>query len=358
MKRVNLRIPGPTPCPEEVLEAVGRQMVNHRGPEFRDLLKRVSGRLKTVFQTENDVLIFTTSGTGGLEAAIVNTLSPGDHVLALTCGEFGDRFFDIAEAFGATVSEIAVAPGRAVDPRAVDMFLRSVPGVKAVLVTHNETSTGVTNDLQAIAQVVRAHGALLLVDAVSSMGAIEVKTDEWGLDVVVSASQKGWMVPPGLAMVSVSERAGQAYAEARMPRFYFDFAKAKRSLEKGETPWTPAVSILYGLDVAIAMMLDEGLENIYERHQYLAERTRSGVLSLGLQLFADDHYSNTVTAVKAPEGKDASDIIRRLREDHGVVVAGGQGKLSGKIFRVAHLGWVDGDEIDHALRALGIVLQK
>lgn len=358
MKKVNLRIPGPTPCPPEVREAMARQMINHRGPEFRELIRRVTGRLQTVFETQNDVLILTSSGTGGLEAAIINTLSPEDHVLALVCGEFGDRFATIAETHGATVARITVPSGRANNPQEVDIFLRSVPDIKAVLVTHNETSTGVTNDLQAIARVVRAHDKLLLVDAVSSMSAIEVKTDEWGLDVVVSASQKGWMVPPGLTMISVSERAWEANREASMRRFYFDFAKAKQSLKKGETPWTPAVPIFFALDVALAMILQEGMEAVYERHRRFAELVRQGIQNLGLELFAESNYSATVTAVKVPEGMDGAMLIRRLREDHGVVVAGGQGKLSGKIFRIAHLGWVSEEEIGHALRSIASVLQK
>ncbi len=358
MKRQNLRIPGPTPCPPEVLEAMARQMINHRGPEFAELIRRVTTRTKMVFETQHDVLILTTSGTGGLEAAVVNTLSPGDRVLALSCGEFGERFSAIAERYGADVTKLVVFPGESFDPLEVDSALEHVPDAKAVLVTHNETSTGVENPLQEIAGVVKAHGKLLLVDAVSSLGAVPVRTDAWGLDVVVTASQKGWMVPPGLAMVSMSKAAWAAYREARMPRFYFDLMKAKKSLEKGQTPWTPAVSLLYALDVALERMLQQGMENIYERHLYLAERTRSGILSLGLQLFAEDHYSNTVTAVKVPKGKDVSDLIRRLREDHGVEVAGGQGKLSGKIFRIAHLGWVSEDEIDHALSAIASVLRK
>lgn len=357
---MNLRIPGPTPCPPAVLEAMARPMIDHRGPEFAEVLNRVSHRLKTFFQTENDVLILTTSGTGGMEAAIVNTLSPGDRVLSISIGAFGDRFASIAETYGADVVRLRFPWGKAADPAQIRQALEQDPTIKAILVTHNETSTGVTNDLEAIAKTCRQFGdKLILVDAVSSLGAIPLPVDKWGLDVVVTASQKGWMVPPGLAMVSVSQQAWEAYQQAKMPRFYLDFGRAKEFLKNNQTPWTPVISVFFAMDVALDLLLQEGLENIFARHRRIAQVARDGVRELGLQLLANpNHASNTVTAVVGPEGVDISKLRRILREEHGVVVAGGQGQLSGKIFRIGHLGLVSEDEVRAALSALRTVLPK
>lgn len=349
----NLRIPGPTPCPPEVLEAMAGQMVNHRGPEFAELLYRVTEGLRRFFQTTNDVLILTTSGTGAMEAMVVNALSPGDRVLVVTTGAFGVRFAQIAETYGARVSRLEVPWGQAADPEAVQAALAADPAIKAVLLTHSETSTGVTNDLEALAAVCRQFGVLTVVDGISSLGAIPLPVDEWGLDFVATASQKGWMVPPGLAMVAVSDRGWQAYQQATMPRFYFDLGKAKSFLEKGQTPWTPAVSVFYALDVALQLMEQEGREAIYERHRRVGEAARAGVKGLGLTLFADEgHASNTVTAVNVPQGIDGSVLVKHLRTQHGVVLAGGQGPLAGKIFRIGHLGLVTEPDIDATLAAL------
>lgn len=350
---MNLRIPGPTPCPPEVLAAMSVPMVDHRGPEMADLIKRVSPRLQTAFNTESEVLILTTSGTGGLEAAVVNTLSPGDHVLSVSIGNFGERLAQIAAKYGARVTKLSFDNGQAADPQKVAAALEANPDVRAVLVTHNETSTGVTNPLQAIAEVVRPSGALLIVDAISSLSSIPVQTDAWGLDVVVSGSQKGWMLPPGLAFVAVSPRGWEAYQSSTMPRFYFDLGKHRDSAAKGQTPWTPAVSLFFALDVALDMLEAEGWESIYARHQVCADLTRTGVKRLGLELLADERYaSNTVTAVKAPEGLDVSKFRKVLREQFGVVVGGGQAELSGKIFRIGHLGLVHEDDITQTLSVL------
>lgn len=348
---VNLRIPGPTPCPEEVLQAGAQQMMNHRGPEFAQILRRVTDGLNWMFQTSSDVLSVTTSGTGGLEMAIVNTLSPGDKVLAVSIGSFGDRFRNIAKAYGAEIVEYTLEWGEAADPAEVGRLLDANPDVKAVTVTHNETSTGVTNPLEDIASEVRARDKLILVDAVSSMSSIACPVEQWDLDVVVSGSQKGWMVPPGLAFVYMSERAWAANAEAKMPRFYFDAAKARESLAKGQNPWTPAMSIYFALDKAFELMRAEGLEAIFSRHAAIAEYTRNRVKDLGLKLVpVDERFaSNTVTAVWWPEGVDGTAIARRAREEFGVVLGGGQGKLQGKIFRVGHLGWVQQSDVEQAL---------
>jgi aspartate aminotransferase-like enzyme len=355
----NLRVPGPTPCPEEVLQAMTRQMVNHRGPEFGQLLNDVTNKLKNLFQTKNDVLILTGSGTGGLEAAIVNTLSPGDTVLSVLIGVFGERFASIAGQFGAEVMPLRFDWGKAADPDAIRQILKKEPHVKAVLVTHNETSTGVTNDLAAISSVVKEYDKLLVVDAISSLGSIELPVDDWHCDVTITGSQKGWMVPPGLAMVSVSQEAWQAQAKAKMPRFYWDFSRAKNYLERGQTPWTPAVSIVYALSVSLDMMLKEGLANIIARHARVGKAARDGVKSLGLPLFADERYaSNTVTAVSTSDGLEFKKMRQLLKDEHGVVVSGGQQKLDGKIFRIGHLGWVSEDDIEAVISALKVVLPQ
>ena len=356
---MQLRIPGPTPCPPQALEAMGRQMINHRGAEFGKIVKSVTEKLKQAFQTKGDVFVLTGSGTGGLEAAVVNTLSPGDKVLSLSNGFFGDRFAEIAEEYGAQVIRLTFEWGKAVDPEAVEKALKADGGIKAVLATHNETSTGVTNDIRELSAVVKRFDKLLLVDAISSLGCINLPADEWHCDVVVTASQKGWMVPPGLAMVSVGEKAWQAHSRARMPRYYWDFTKAKSYLEKGQTPWTPAVSVFYALDVTLDMMLAEGLHNIFERHAKVAEVARNGVKSLGLSLFPDEkHASNTVTAVNAADRVDVSRLVQILHKEYDVVIAGGQERLSGKIFRIGHLGLVYEEDMKIVLEALSKALPR
>ena len=348
---MNLRIPGPTPCPDDVLEAVGGPMMNHRGPEFAAIVRRVTDGLNWAFGVSGDVLTLTASGTGGLEAAIVNTLSPGDRVLAVTIGVFGERLAAIAEAYGAEVERHALEWGEAADPDGIARRLDAGPPFKAVLVTHNETSTGVTNPLEAIAAVVRERGPLLIVDGVSSVGSIPCPAERWGVDVLVSGSQKGWMVPPGLAFLWLGERAWAANAEASMPRFYLDAARARDSLANGQTPWTPAVSIFYGLDRAFAAMRAEGLEGIHARHAGVARYTRERVRALGLELFAHDERfaSDTVTAVRWPDGVDGPAIARRARDEHGVILGGGQQALRGRIFRVGHLGHFTREDVVAAL---------
>jgi len=356
---MQLRIPGPTPCPQEVLQAVSKQMISHRGKEFITMFNSVTEKLKRVFQTQDDVFLLTCSGTGGLEAAIVNTLSPGDKILAVSCGVFGDRFADIAKQYGANVKHLNFDWGKPVDPEAVDRALRAESDIKAVLVTHNETSTGITNNIAEISSVVKKFDKLLLVDAVSSLGCIDLPVDNWHCDVVITCSQKGWMAPPGLAMVSVSEEAWQAHANATMPRYYWDFSKARDYSQKGQTPWTPAVSICYALNASLDLMLNEGLANIFARHARVAQMTRNGIRSLGLSVFAQEsHASNTVTAVSGDDKLDISKLLQVLRDEYDVVIAGGQRKLSGKIFRIAHLGLVGENDIEVVLQALAGALPK
>ncbi len=357
---MNLRIPGPTPCPPAVLQAVGRQMVNHRGPAFRELIQRVTAGLKQVFRTENDVLTLTTSGTGGLEAAVANFFSPGDAVLVVVTGVFGRRWADIAAAYGLKVVRLDLPVGEVPTPDQLQDALDANPEVRAVCITHNETSTGVMVDLPALARVVKGAGKLLLVDAVSSLGCIPLETDAWGCDVVVTASQKGLMSPPGLAHVAVSPAAWEFYREGRLPRFYFDLGRHRDLLARGETPWTPAVSALFGLDVALGQILAEGLEKVFERHRRLAELTRRELKGLGFKLVARDENSasNSVTAAYVPEGIDASTLIKTVRSEFNVEIQGGQAELAGKIIRVAHMGYVSEQDMTEALGAIRAALAR
>lgn len=357
---MQLRIPGPTPCNPKVLQAAGRQMIDHRGKEFGEIFEKLASKVKKVYQTTGDVLILTSSGTGAMEAAVVNTLSPGDKVLATSCGFFGDRFAEIAQIYGANVIKLSFEMGNFVDPDAVRKALKENPGVKAVLMTHNESSTGITNDVKSIAEAAREVGALSIVDSVSGIGSINLPVDEWQLDAVASASQKGWMSPPGLGMVSMSSKAWEANKTAKMPRNYFNLAKAKQFLvEKKQTPWTPAVSTIFAVDAAVDLILEEGLTNVFARHARCAKVAREGVKALGFSLLADEkHASYTVTAVKAAAGMDVTKFCSVLRDEFGVVIAGGQGTLTGKIFRIGHLGWVNETDMNEVLAALPKALPK
>jgi len=355
-----LRVPGPTPCPPEVLKAGSLQMINHRGPEFHEIITQVTEDMKKVFQTKNDVLLLTGSGTGGLESAVVNLFSPGDKVLAVSIGVFGDRWASIAKTFGVDVINLKVEWGKAADPDAVKKALKDNPGVKAVFITHNETSTGVTNDLESLAKAVKEAGKLLVVDAISSLSSLPLPVDKWNCDVVITGSQKGWMVPPGMAFVSVSAEAWKAQAAAKIPHFYWDYARAKKSYdEKKENPWTPAVSIIFQLSAALKMLHKEGIENVFARQAKIGQMTRDGIKKLGLPLFADPRYaSNTVTAVSIPEGLDGKKLRQTLRDEYKVTLAGGQQTLDGKIFRIGHLGWITEKDVKEILTAIEKVLPQ
>jgi aspartate aminotransferase-like enzyme len=356
----NLRIPGPTPCPEPVLQAQTKQMINHRGAEFQNIMNGVTQDFKTLFQTKNDLFILTGAGTGGLEAAIVNLFSPGDKILSVSIGVFGDRWASIAQTFGADVTSLKFEMGEAADPDSLRKALQADPKIKAVLITHNETSAGVTNDVASLGKVTKEFDKLLVVDGISSLGSIDCPVDKWQIDVAVAGSQKGWMVPPGMTMLSVSEAAWKAHANAKMPHFYWDFSRAKKYLEKGQTPWTPAISILYALNVSLKMLLQEGLPNIFARHARLGNMTRKGIKDMGLKLLVvDESYaSNTVTAVWPPEGIDPDKLRKTLRDDFKLVLSGGQGKLEGKIFRIGHLGYCSEKDIEDSLSAIKKSLPK
>jgi aspartate aminotransferase-like enzyme len=362
MPSPNLRTPGPTPLPPAVREALARDMINHRGPEFAAVLRECVEGLKWAYQiSEHDVLILTASGTGGLESLAVNTLSPGEKLLVASIGNFGERMGQIARAFGVEVTQLDVTPGHALDPQQLEDALRADPSVQTVFVTHNETSTGVLNPLRELATAVR-HArpeALLLVDGISSVGSVDIRPEAWDLDVVVAGSQKGWMVPPGLAFVSVSPRAWQRQQAAKLPRFYFDWRAAQKSAQNGETPWTPAVSLFFALQVGLELMKEEGLEHTFARHRRLAQFTREGLSELDVRLLADPRFASpTVTTAYFPEGIDGKGLLRVLDERHNVVLAGGQGNLSGKIFRIGHMGWVSEDDLAAVLQALKLELNS
>ena len=355
-----LMIPGPTAVPQSILLAGAGPMINHRGPEFKAALDECTEGLKRVFQTSHETYILTASGTGGLEAAVVNMLSPGDHVLSVSIGVFGDRFADIAETYGAKVEKMDFEMGLAADPEMIRKRLAEDAGkeIKAVFVTQNETSTGVTNDMAAIGPIVREHGALLLVDGISSLVAMDCQMDAWNIDVLVAGSQKAFMIPPGLCFIAVNERAQAAVKKARMPRFYFDLTKAKSYLEQGQTPWTPAVPQVFQLRAALKLLEKEGLQACFARHARLAQAIREGVKALGLKLLADESCaSNAVTSVRKPEGVSVADLRKHMLQKYGVVLAGGQRSLKDAIFRIGHLGYVGEADIIATLGLLGLGLK-
>jgi aspartate aminotransferase-like enzyme len=340
----NLRIPGPTFVPQSVLNASARPMINHRGPEFASLLVGVTRALQDFLRTQGDVFILTSSGSGAMEAAVANTLARGDRVLVFANGAFGERFHAICRAYGVDARRVDVTWGRAVEPDLVRDELakeKGKDGAKAVLVTHNETSTGVLNPLKEISEAVRDAGKLLIVDSISGAGACELEVDEWGIDVLVTASQKAWGAPPGISVITMSQRAWKAYDRSDLPKLYFDLQAAKAYLEKGSTPATPAVSLVVALQEALRLMSEEGLEAIVQRHRDIAYATRRGVQALGLPVFPDEAYASpTVTAFRTPARMDPRNLIRVLRDSYDTIIQGGQGRLEGQIARVGHMGFV------------------
>ena len=350
-----LLTPGPTPVPPEVLAAISQPVVHHRGPDFKPVYERSLARLREVFRTQSEVLLFASAGTGAMESAVANLCSPGERVLVVSAGHFGERWRAIASAYGAEVETLEYAWGEI--PNADDLAgrLQELAGAKAVFLTHSETSTGVVCDLQALAAVVNEHGGLSVVDAVSSLGAVPLETDAWSLDVVVSGSQKALMTPPGLAMVTVSERAWAARGDA--PRFYFDWERTRKGQAALNAPFTPPVSLVAGLDVALGMLLGAGLEAVFVRHVRLGRACREGAKAMGLELFSpDEDRSAVVTAIQAPDGIDATELVSALRDRFGITIANGQGALKGKIFRIGHIGYFDVFDITTALAAVELVL--
>ncbi|PSB56086.1 pyridoxal-phosphate-dependent aminotransferase family protein [Chamaesiphon polymorphus] len=352
--KLMLMIPGPTPVPENVLLALAKHPIGHRSGEFSQVMAEVTANLKWLHQTQNDVLMLTVSGTGAMEAGIINFFSPGDRVLVIHNGKFGERWAEVAKAFALDVVEVTAPWGQPIDPTSVQAALDADTdkAIKGVIVTHSETSTGVINDLETINKHVKAHGALIIVDAVTSLGAVNVPIDEWGLDVVCSGSQKGFMIPPGLGFVTVSPKAWEAYKVAKLPRFYMDLGPYSKGAAKNTTPFTPPVNLIFALQAALQMMKAEGLEQIFARHQRHMLATRAAATAMGLPLYAPEgHGSPAITAV-APTTVDAEQVRSVMKKKFDIVLAGGQDSLKGKIFRIGHLGFVCDRDILTAIAAL------
>jgi aspartate aminotransferase-like enzyme len=353
--------PGPTPVPPEVLAATAAPMIHHRAPDFRAALARVLERLAQVFHTENEILLFTSAGTGAMESAVANLCSPGNRVLVVSHGYFGERFARMAQAYGADLVHQRYAWGQTPSADEVGEKLEEVGGAKAVFLTHSETSTGVVSDVRAIAERLEDSGALLVVDAISSLAAVPLETDAWGIDVVVTSSHKALMCPPGLALVSVSPTALAASREATSPRYYFDWETTRASQAKSppENPFSPAISLVRGLDVALGMILAEGVEAAYERHIRLGRACRAGIKAMGLALFSpDEDRAAVVTAIRMPQDVDGNAVVLSMRDRSGVTVIGGQGELAGKIVRIGHIGYVDVFDVTTALAALELALAE
>lgn len=354
-----LMTPGPTPVPAEVLLAQAEPIRYHRGPGFGAVLAECVDGLKWLLGTSNDVLTFTSSGTGGMESAVANCFSPGDRVLVVSIGNFGKRFRLICEGYGLDVKLLDYEWGRTA--RAADVASALEPAVKGVLIQHSETSTGVVNDLEPIGALLRDHPALFIVDAISGVGASPIRVDDWGIDVAVGGVQKALMMSPGISFMSVSKAAWAAYERAKCPRFYFDWGRTKKSLELAdpETPFTPAVSLYVGLRTALRMLREEGLEAVHERHRLLSRAVKEGVRALGLDLFGEDpERAVCVTTVRCPEGIDGSAVVKLLRKRFGIIFAGGQDVLKGKVFRIGHLGYFERADVLQALAALEMALTE
>src|SRR5262245_2938416 len=354
--------PGPTPIPPEVLLAQGSPVVYHRGPGFGALMRDVTARLRELYRTDAArIFLLTSSGTGGLESAIQNCFSPGEEVLVPLAGFFSERWKRLAEAFGLTVHTLDHAWGTRLDPATVGAALAEHPGTKAILLTHSETSTGVIQPVEELARVARDAGALVLVDVVSSLGAVPFDFDGWGVDVAVGGSQKALSASPGIAFVAISERAWEAHANATLPRYYFDWSIYRKfaELPHPENPWTPAISVMQGLHAALELYFQDGVDAAYRRHEMLSRAVKEGAKALGLDLFGEGLEANwTVTAIRAPEGIDADTISDRIRSDFGAVIAPGQGPLKGKVFRIGHFGYFSELDIIRGLAALEMTLER
>ena len=355
MHKDYLLTPGPTPLPPQVQEALSRPIIHHRTTQYRALLKRVLQNLQTAMQTKESVILFTSSGTGAMEAACCNLLSPGERAIVILGGKFAERWQHLAQAFGASVTTVPVAYGEAVDPEQVRQALKAHPDAKVVFSTLCETSTGVVHDLAAIGAIVRASPAVLVTDAISGLLADACKTDAWGLDVVVTGSQKGLMLPPGLAFMSVSSKAWSRVEQAKSPRFYFDLRLYRKALEDDDTPFTSSVSLVVALDEALTLLLEDGVERVLQRVALMAQATRAGVEAMGLSLFAK-RPSNAVTAVSVPNGVDGKKLTTHMQDRYHVTIAGGQGEMAGKVFRIAHMGAIAPFDLLVALSAVELSL--
>ena len=358
MNKYRLMSPGPTPIPPEVSAAGALPIIHHRTPEFGEVFTRVNENLKRIFLTENDIFTYAASGTGAFEGAIQNLFSPGEKVLVVNNGNFGNRWVKMSRAFGLAVTELKYDWGVKADNEEVADALANDPQIKAAMCVLSETSTGTVNDIEGFARA--AGNVISVVDAVSGLGACPLRTDEWGVDVVVAGSQKALMTPPGLGFVSVSERAMRAHEESTMPRYYFDWTAAKKAYQKNppQTAWTPAVSLIIQLDLALQQLLEEGLENVFERHVLLGRAARAGIKGMGLGLFGPDEDMNSaVTAAYVPEGVDGKQLVRLMYREHGIQVAGGQGPMEGRIFRIGHCGYFDAYDIIATIAAAELALE-
>lgn len=359
MKKYFLLTPGPTPVPPEVAQAESKPILHHRTSEFGKIFVEVIEGMKYVFQTKNDVLMITGSGTAAMEASVVNLLSAGDEVIVASCGNFGDRWEKICQAYGVKVNKISVEWGKAIDPKDIESLLKQNKNIKAVFTTHTETSTGIVNDIETIGKIVKDTQAVLVVDTVSGLVNQKLLTDEWNVDVAVTGAQKGLMCPPGLAFATVSQKAWQLVEKSTLPKFYLDFKKMRKSIDNKETPFTPAVSLVIAIHKAIEMIKEKTLEKIWQETEKLAVATRAAIKAMGLKIFCDEsHISNIVTPISMPEGIDGQKVVKILREEFGISIAGGQDKLKGKIVRIAHMGYIDRFDLIVGISGLEIVLNK
>jgi aspartate aminotransferase-like enzyme len=351
--------PGPTPVPPEVLAALGKPVVHHRGADFRAIYEECLARLRKVCRTSSDVLLFTASGTGAMESAVANLCDPGSRVVVVSAGAFGERWIEIAERYGCEVVPVRYEWGEVPRPGDIGGVLAEASGARAVFLTHSETSTGVVSDLQAFAELIRPSGAHVVVDAVSSLGAVPLEMDAWGVDVVCSGSQKGLMTPPGLALAGVSDAVWEPEGRASSPRYYFDWERTRKAQAALDAPFTPAVPLVDALNVALGILLDQGLEAAFDRHMRLGRAARAGLKAMGLELFSpDDDSAAVVTAARVPEGVDAAALVRLLRDRHGVQLASGHAHLKSSVFRIGHLGYYDVFDIATALAAVELGLTE
>ncbi|MCX5716174.1 MAG: alanine--glyoxylate aminotransferase family protein [Candidatus Omnitrophica bacterium] len=352
-----LMTPGPTPVPPEVLLAMAKPIIHHRTPQFQKILQEVEENLKYIFQTREDVMILTSSGTGAMESAVSNLLSPKDKAITVQGGKFGERWTELCQAYGVETVIINVEWGKAVDPKVIADTLAKTKA-KAVFTTLCETSTGVITDIKAIAEVTKKTDAVLVVDAISGLGAVECRMDEWGIDAVISGSQKGLMIPPGLAFIAVSQKAWKLVEQSKCPKYYFDLKAAKKAVAKTDTPWTPAITLVIGLNEALKILKQETLEGIINRHKKMAKACREAAKALGLKLYSPTASSDAVTAVEVPQGIDGEKLVKTMRDEYGVGIAGGQAQLKGKVFRIASMGYMNQFDIIVAISCLETVLSK
>ncbi len=359
--KLTLMIPGPTPVPEKVLRALGKHPIGHRSKEFQAIVSHTSEQLKWLHQTNEDVLTITGSGTAAMEAGIINTLSHGDKVLCGDNGKFGERWVKVAKAFGLEVEVIKAKWGKPLDPEKFQKALVEDKNkkIQAVILTHSETSTGVINDLQTISKYVQAHGkAITITDCVTSMGACNVPMDQWGLDVVASGSQKGYMIPPGLSFLAMSKRAWEAQKRSNLPKFYLDLNAYQKAAYKNSNPFTPAVNLYFALEAALNMLQEEGLESIYKRHYRHQKATQAGMKAMGLSLFAEEGYGSPAITAVAPENIDAEELRKAVKEKFDILLAGGQDHLKGKVFRIGHLGFISDRDVLTAVASIESTLQS